>query len=163
MASSPDGAAPRALPAHLDRPVIGVGGVVFETIEGETGESGPRVLLIQRAHPPAQGRWSLPGGRVERGELLSDALAREIAEETGLVVAVGALIEVVELLDPEHHFVVLDYLCERRGGALRAGDDASDARFVAVSELVAYGCTEMVIAVVQRAMEMEMEIEMEMR
>jgi ADP-ribose pyrophosphatase YjhB (NUDIX family) len=129
--------------------VLGVGGVVLEQ-----GESGPRVLLIQRAHPPAQGRWSLPGGRVERGEALSEALAREMLEETGLVVEVGPLIEVVELIDRAYHFVVCDYLCVRRGGELRAGDDASDARFVPVSELGNLGCTEKVIAVVARAVAM---------
>ena len=142
MASSPEQAAPPA------RPVLGVGGVVLEQ-----GEGGPRVLLIQRAHPPAQGRWSLPGGRVERGEALHAALAREMLEETGLVVEVGPLVEVVELIDPAYHFVVCDYLCARRGGELRAGDDASDARFVPVSELGSLGCTEKVIAVVARALE----------
>jgi 8-oxo-dGTP diphosphatase len=146
LASSSDEA---ALPK---RPVIGVGGVVLTTI---AGESGPRVLLIQRAHPPSAGRWSLPGGRVERGERLEAAVARELEEETGLVVEVGPLIEVVELIDAAYHFVVLDYLCAQRGGSLRAGDDASDARFVAVSELRGLGCTEKVIEVVGRAIAMQ--------
>jgi ADP-ribose pyrophosphatase YjhB (NUDIX family) len=130
-------------------PVIGVGGVVIDR-----APEGPRVLLIQRKKPPRAGGWSLPGGRVERGERLADALRREMAEETGLVVRPGALVAVVEIVDEAHHFVVLDYLCEMEGGALRAGDDAADAAFVPVSELRALGVTDAVLDVVSRALAM---------
>ncbi|MFO0755272.1 MAG: NUDIX domain-containing protein [Byssovorax sp.] len=108
------------MPPPPARPVIGVGGVVFEAGGDEQRE--PRVLLIQRGRPPSEGRWSLPGGRVEYGEALADAVAREVEEETGLAVTVGPLVEVVELFEPGaqgHHFVVLDYLCARRGDAAR--------------------------------------------
>src|SRR5262245_60272855 len=102
-----------------EAPVIAVGGVVIDRSGAE-----PRVLLVKRARPPRAGGYSLPGGRVERGERLAFALKREMLEETGLEVRVGPLVEVVEIIDEAHHFVVLDYLCEAVGGALRAGDDA---------------------------------------
>src|SRR5688572_27380980 len=94
------------------RPVLGVGGVVL--VDAEPAPE-PRVVLVRRKHSPRAGHWSLPGGRVEHGEPLEAALRREIAEETGLVVEVGPLLEIVELLperdDPvSAHYVVLDYL-----------------------------------------------------
>lgn len=131
-------------------PRVAVGGVVFE----DGGEAGTRVLLIKRGRPPLQGRWSLPGGRVEAGERLADALTREIREESGLDVQIGPLVEVVEIIEAGYHYVILDYACERAGGELLAGDDATEALMVPVSELARYGVTEAVLAVITRALEM---------
>ena len=114
------------------RPVIGVGGLVFER---------GNVLLVRRGSHPAKGYWSNPGGKVAHGESLIEAVEREMLEETGLRVRVGPLVEVYERLPRrgaggmDDHFVVLDYLCEATGGLLRAGDDAEAAGWFAVSEL----------------------------
>ena len=94
-----------------------------------------KALIVKRAHEPRKGEWSLPGGRVELGESLVDAARREIKEETGLDVEVGALVEVfdrVHRLDGRvrYHFVIVDYLCTRDGGTLCAADDAEDVAWV---------------------------------
>jgi 8-oxo-dGTP diphosphatase len=135
----------------LTAPVLAVGAVVLNR------SPAPRVLLIRRGTPPRKGGWSLPGGRVERGEPLAAALRREIAEETGLDVTVGPLVEVVELIDEDHHYVVLDYLCDAVGGDLRAGTDAAEAAFVPVTEIGGVGVTDAVRAVVAKALEMALE------
>ncbi len=127
--------------------MVAVGGIVIAP-----AEEGPRVLLVKRARPPQQGRWSLPGGRVEPGERLVAAVARELREETGLEVEATRLVEVVEIIDPPHHYVVLDYACGLVGGELSAGDDASEVAFVSVDDLQAYGCTQLVMEVVRKAL-----------
>jgi 8-oxo-dGTP diphosphatase len=128
-------------------PRLAVGAAVIDLDESE-----PRVLLVRRAKPPLAGSWSLPGGRVELGESLESAVAREVAEESGLVVRVGPLIEVVEVIDPPYHYVILDYACLRTGGELCAGDDASDVMLARVDELGHLGVTEAVRRVVARAL-----------
>jgi ADP-ribose pyrophosphatase YjhB (NUDIX family) len=133
-----------------ERPVLAVSGIVLDRGAGE-----PRVLLIKRGRPPNAGRWSLPGGRVEPGERLEGALARELHEEAGIFVKVGPLVVVVEVIDPPYHYVILDYLCELVGGELRAGDDASEAALVPASEITAYGVTDLVADAVKRALGME--------
>jgi ADP-ribose pyrophosphatase YjhB (NUDIX family) len=107
-------------------PLVGVGAVVVE--QG-------RVLLVQRGTEPAKGQWSIPGGLIDVGESLREAVAREVLEETGLVVEP---LELIELLDRIHrdgervryHYVIADYLCRVVGGELLAGSDADAVRWV---------------------------------
>jgi 8-oxo-dGTP diphosphatase len=129
-------------------PVVGVGGVVLD---------GERVLLVRRAHPPRQGEWSLPGGKVELGESLVAAVRREVREETGLDVEVGPLVEMFDRVHRDdrgavrYHFVIADYLCHRVGGVVRPGDDATDAAWASRAELADYAVNAHVTAVITAA------------
>lgn len=115
------------------RPTVAVGAFVFD---------GDRVLVVQRGAPPGEGLWSVPGGKQEPGETLAQAVAREVREETGLVVEVGALACVVERMGDAYHYVILDYRARVIGGALAPGSDARAARFVTLDELAALPHTE---------------------
>jgi len=110
-----------------------------------------RVLVIQRGTPPGEGLWSVPGGKLEPNETLAQAVAREVREETGLVVEVGPLACVVERMGDDYHFVILDYLARPIGGALAAGSDVRDARWLTDDELAALPHTEGLLPVLARA------------
>jgi 8-oxo-dGTP diphosphatase len=93
------------------------------------------LLLVRRAQPPEAGHWSVPGGRVEAGETVRDALEREVREETGYVVRCGELVGWAERIDPGHHFVILDFAAEVAGGEALAGGDADQVAWVGLSQL----------------------------
>lgn len=95
-------------------------------VGGITFDRAGRLLVIRRAQEPGRGRWSLPGGRVEHGETDHEAVVREMLEETGLTVVPTTFAGQV-VRGP---YEIYDYLCEVRGGTLRPGDDADDARWV---------------------------------
>lgn len=111
-------------------PLVGVGAVIVHD---------SRVLLIRRGRDPMKGHWTLPGGVLEVGESLTQGVAREVREETGLEVEV---LELVELLDRIHHedervrfhYVIADYLCRVTGGELLAASDADAVRWVERAE-----------------------------
>lgn len=96
---------------------------------------GDSVLLVRRGAPPLEGQWSLPGGRIEWGERAADAALRELQEETGCEAELLGLIDVVDGVFSDHHFVLIDYAARWHAGEPRAGDDAREARFFACAEL----------------------------
>lgn len=103
--------------------------------------NGPRILLIERGHEPYRGWWGLPGGAVELGETVEEALKREVWEETGLEVTVGELVTFKDAVGRDeagrisYHYVILFFVATQIGGSLRAGDDAAQARWVAREEM----------------------------
>jgi ADP-ribose pyrophosphatase YjhB (NUDIX family) len=102
-----------------------------------------RLLMIRRGHEPGAGLWSIPGGRIEPGESDAEAVVREMIEETGLTVEVGRLIGRVRRPGLNGAVIdIRDYAATVTGGALRAGDDAADARWVAPGELESLDITE---------------------
>ena len=103
------------------RPVVAVGLVARDR--------AGRLLLVERGNPPHRGRWSLPGGRVEGGETIAVAAARELAEETG----------VVERIGEGFHYLIVDLWAELPDDAVPvAAGDAADARLVGLDQLPAY-------------------------
>jgi ADP-ribose pyrophosphatase YjhB (NUDIX family) len=95
-----------------------------------------RLLLVRRGREPGRGLWSIPGGRVEAGESLVDAVERELVEETGIAARCGPLLGVAEHREGDHHFVILDYLVEVAVAVpLVPGTDADEARWVPLGEV----------------------------
>jgi 8-oxo-dGTP diphosphatase len=95
-----------------------------------------QLLLIRRGRGPAQGQWSVPGGRVERGETLAEAVVRELAEETGVAGVCGELLGWVERMDDEVHFVILDFrVIPLEDADPVAGDDAAEVAWVPLGEV----------------------------
>jgi len=136
-------------------PQVGVGGVVV---------ADGRVLLIRRGKAPLLGRWSIPGGTVESGETLEQALVREMAEETGLDVAPVQLLTVFDRIDRDgdrvvFHYVIVDYLCRCLSppATARAGSDALEARWVGAEELEPLNLTAKALEVVREAFRLSLQ------
>lgn len=145
----PSKKASRRYPAH---PLPGVGALVFRYRVGR----GP-ILLVERGKPPLEGQWSLPGGLVEAGEPLEQALCREILEETGLIIRPVKLFGLFERIlrdaqgRAEYHYLLADYLCTVKGGALLAGDDVARAEWVSRRNLPNYRLTDGTLEVIEDA------------
>lgn len=134
---------------YPQQPVTGVGAVVFT--------AGGRVVLIRRGQPPLSGTWSLPGGVLELGESLTDAIVREVREETGLDVQPGPLLDLFEHIARDedgqvrYHYVIADYLCHARGGRLAAGSDALEVTEADPAGLSGFNLTPQALAMIRRA------------
>jgi 8-oxo-dGTP diphosphatase len=130
------------------RPLVGVGALIFDR---------ERILMAQRAKPPLVGWWSLPGGALEIGELLADAVRREVREETGLEIEPLGVIEIFERImrdeagAPEYHYVLIDYVCRVTGGTLQAGDDVGGVQWTERGELSKLQITEGTLGVIEKA------------
>ena len=128
-------------------PIVGVGGVVVR--DG-------RVLLIRRGKDPLYGRWVVPGGTVELGETLEEALVREMEEETSLRVEPIEVLTVFDRIERDgervvYHYVIVDYLCRWLSGEAKAGSDALDAAWATPEQLAGYDLPPKALEVVQDA------------
>ena len=136
---------------YPERPIVGVGAVIIVPPAGG-------VVLVKRKFEPLAGHWSLPGGAVELGETLEAAIVREVAEETGLSVAVTSLIEVFDRImfdsagRAQYHFVLVDYVCRVTGGTLGAGSDVTEAIVADPRELASYHLTSKTTDVIRKAL-----------
>lgn len=114
-------------------------------------------MLVERGQEPLKGYWSIPGGIVESGEKLEEAVRREVAEETGLDVEPYSMFEIFERIirdakgNPEYHYVLMDYLCRRVTGEPAAASDASRVAWVAEQNLRDFRLTEGTLDVIERA------------
>src|SRR5271170_8085119 len=123
---------------YPESPLVGVGAVIVDLREKDH-----RVLFVRRGQPPLLGEWSLPGGVLECGETLREAVVREAREETGLTIEPGEMLGVYErvIRDDQrrvrYHYVLIDFLCRASGGDLKAGSDAADVRWFTRNELPA--------------------------
>lgn len=143
---------------YPERPILGVGAVILDG-----AHALDRVVLVKRGHEPLKGEWSLPGGAVDVGETLEAAVAREVLEETGLVVDVGPRVEIVERIfrDPDgrvrYHFVIADYVCRPVGGTLSCASDADAALWVGLDDLERFAISATALAVINKALSMSAE------
>ena len=134
---------------HLNRPTPAVGVVCFNAV----GE----VLLIQRGTPPRLGEWSIPGGRLEWGETVKAAALRELMEETGVQAELAGLIDVVDGIftsrtsgETTRHYVLIDFVARHIAGTPVAGDDAAQARFVPLDDLLQYSLWQDTLAIIAK-------------
>ena len=134
----------RRYPKH---PFVGVGAILLKR---------DRILMAQRGKQPLKGWWSLPGGALETGERLADAVCREVREETGLEIRPVGVLEIFEriMLDPsgapEYHYVLIDYICRITGGTLCPGDDVCAVEWVRRKDLCKLQITEGTLDVIEK-------------
>ena len=121
------------------KPVVGVGAIILE---------GDQILLEKRKNSPGKGKWSVPGGLVDLGETVEEAVIREVKEETGLEVYGPRLVDVVIYISlgekgaVMYHYVIIDYLVTSKGGKPKAASDAEDLKWVSFYEVEEYDLTE---------------------
>ena len=135
----------REYPSH---PISAVGVVVFK---------GDQVLLIQRSKPPKEAHWSIPGGAQDLGEPLKEAAKREVLEETSIAIKNIILIDAVDYIKKDQkekiqfHYSLIDYSAEYLSGDIKAGDDATDAKWVSINDLSQYNLWSETILLIEKA------------
>ncbi|MFX0068293.1 MAG: NUDIX hydrolase [Promethearchaeota archaeon] len=113
-------------------PLVGVAALIVD--QG-------RVLLVKRKYDPGKGLWSLPGGLINLGEKIEDALVREVQEETGLKVEVSNLLSIIDRIREDkagriiYHYIIICYLAHSKEGKLKASSDAEDVRWLRPEEI----------------------------
>jgi mutator protein MutT len=128
--------------------LVGIGALIFQR---------GRILMARRGKEPLKDWWSLPGGAVETGETLDQAVRREVREETGLEVQPVRMFEIFERImhdaegTTEYHYVLIDYVCRVTGGTLCAGDDVAYVQWMRQDELAGLQITEGTLGVIERA------------
>ena len=136
------------LRTYPERPIVGVGAIVLD---------GDRVLLVKRAHEPLKGEWSVPGGAVDVGETLEEAIRREVREETCLDIEVGPIVDVLDRIryDPDgrvkFHYVLVDFVCRPVSGTLQCASDAEEAMWAECADLGRYGVADATISIIDKA------------
>jgi 8-oxo-dGTP diphosphatase len=121
------------------KPVVGVGAIILD---------GDQILLEKRKNSPGKGKWAVPGGLVELGENVEQAIIREVKEETGLEVDEPRLVDVVNYVSlgekgaVMYHYVIIDYLVTVKSGKLKAASDADALKWVPFNEVDEYDLTE---------------------
>jgi len=121
------------------KPVVGVGVIILD---------GDQILLEKRKNAPSKGKWTVPGGLVDLGESMEQAVIREVKEETSLEVYDPRLVDVVNYISLDekgavmYHYVIVDYLVTVKDGKLKAASDADALKWVPFSEVEEYDLTE---------------------
>ena len=121
------------------KPVVGVGAIILDR---------NKILLEKRKNAPGKGKWTIPGGLVELGENVEDAVIREVKEETMLEVCDPRLVDVVNYISLDekgavnYHFVIIDYLVTVKSGKPKAASDAAALKWVPFNEVEEYDLTE---------------------
>ncbi|MEM4756727.1 MAG: NUDIX hydrolase [Desulfurococcaceae archaeon] len=122
----------RLYPAY---PIAAVGAVLIDNDE---------ILLVRRAYPPGKGKWSIPGGAMERGERIGEAAKRELKEETGIEAEPTGILWVLNNIvldergDVKYHYLILDVLFDPKSikGSLRPGGDVVDVAWISLRSAV---------------------------
>src|SRR3972149_5541929 len=136
----------RLYPAH---PTVAASAIIFKE---------ERVLMIKRSKEPNKGKWSIPGGGIELGETLAQAVKREVREECSIEIEVERVFYTTEniIRDDDgrvkYHYVLVDMLAKYAGGETKAQSDAEECRWVTAEELSELDITPRLRAVLERAL-----------